>query len=200
MKRLTFILLVLAGAMLGHAAQLLNGDFERPVVAPEAYLLIEEGSGDLTGWDLWTGAVLLFNSNLVGPSPLEGEQSVYIGSGLTELEQRFPTTPGVTYTFSMLLATADLLQPVTLDYDISGLGPISAGTFETDVGPDVGELFTVAFTAESTLSYLLLTTSYQVGTEAIIDDVSIVPVPETRHFMILTGLGLICLGCVRRFR
>lgn len=160
MMKLRYMVLVavLTLAVSGvQCAGLLNGGFESPTLTQQQVQLIP-GGGDLPGWDLWSGNVRLYRDG-PGWTALEGSQSVLVLDGPSfEFEQVIPTSPGVQYELSFLLAAPFGIPYAVMNYELVGIDHIRTATVVTSARADAPTLFQASFTANSTLTSLLLFT------------------------------------------
>lgn len=193
MNRATTTLIASCLSLMAHGQILLNGGFEEPAVDPMQ--IVTPAGPWIDGWDLWDGTVILYGSGFGTPT-IAGDQSLMF-VGHAELEQVFPTDPGVDYVLRFSLATGTC-SPASLTYDVWGLDSLASGTATTSDTPDSPAMFTAAFTAQTSLTTLAFT--HDGGCRTILDSVSVsvVSTPEPEHTTLAALLMLGLFAAVRR--
>jgi hypothetical protein len=195
-------LLAVLAALTSLASQaasnlLLDPSFEAVGGVPTNNYLVFTGSlGD--GWTVTAGVILIENGTVNG-IPHSGNQLAYLDGNFTfnTLSQTIATAPGQQYTVSLWVAdtSANTLQVTFAGQTLfSGTAPASGGG--NPATHYVDEVFTVA--ASSTSSTLSISGQYTAGgSGTVLDDVSIVAVPEPVPATLLGG-GFLGLFLIRQ--
>jgi hypothetical protein len=169
-----------------------DGSFESVGgVLNNSYLLFTGSLGN--GWAATQGEILVERGTLNG-IPHSGSQFVYLGGdfAFNTLIQTLATTPGQSYTISLWVADS---YPNLFQVSFGGQ-PLFNGTAPvTDAGFPathyVQEVFTA--TATSATTTLSISGQWSSGTGTVLDDVSVVPVPEPGSLTLL-GLPVLMAG------
>jgi hypothetical protein len=169
-----------------RALVVLDGGFEAVGgVTNNGYSLFTGSLGD--GWTVTSGEILVERGTVNG-IPHSGNQYAYLDGdfALNTLSQTLPTSPGQQYTISFWIADSDpnLFQATFAGQTLyNGPAPASGGGFPAT--HYVNEVFNV--TATSTASALTLSGQWTSGTGTVLDDVSIVAVPEPAAVILFAG-------------
>jgi hypothetical protein len=166
---------------------ILDGSFENITGVPvNNYLLFTGSLGD--GWTVTQNEILIERGSLNG-IPHSGNQFVYLDGdfGFNTLSQTIPTTPGQSYTISLWVADTypNLLQVAFAGQTLFN-GPAPASGFDNPATNYLQEIFTV--TAASSTSTLSISGQWTSGSGTVLDDVSIVAVPEPTAIPLLGGV------------
>jgi hypothetical protein len=177
--------------------------------------LITNGSfetGDLTGWtvdpfSLNNTQVQVYSGNYGFGAPAAPEQGTFAaafgggGSVTGEIAQEFATTPGAVYSGSLYYAGAgapnDGYVQVTLG-DATTLTPISISPQLQPAFNGTWSEYTFTFKATSALSGIDIVSPNGGGTDYLVDNVSIIAVPEPSPFVVICGLAAMGLFFVAR--
>jgi hypothetical protein len=171
----------------------LDGSFENiSGVGNGGYLLFTNSLGD--GWNVTSGEAVIERGTLNG-IPHGGNQYAYLDGdfAFNTLSQTIATTPGQQYTISFWIADSNpnLFQATFGGQTLyNGPAPASGGGFPAT--QYVEEIFTV--TATSGSSALTFSGQYTSGTGTVLDDVSVVAVPEPCAAALIAGPLLAALA------
>lgn len=176
------LLLLVAAAV---PAQITNGGFEQPEVAPNSSQQFNAVSNGITGWTVTFGSVDVFNGV---PAPFQGAQALDLdGSGPGTISQIFATTSGTVY--SLDFAYSNNPFPVfsshSANVSVDGAGSLvnSVITHNSSTGNSLAQMdyqmFHTTFTANTpstTLTFSSLDSAFQ-SAGIVLDSVSVTPAP-----------------------
>ena len=180
------------------AAQVVNGDFENPVIGENSSMRLSPGEGELAGWTVSGGDVMVMD---FPASSADGSQFLHLlGETSARIEQELVTLAEQPYWVEFDYSESTFLAPF-LGMNVFWNGE-QVGTYYAE--PDAPEdlfwkpaMIPVMGTGSDTLAFESLAS----GSEGYyLDNVMVTPIPEAKEFGFVAALGLagLALWRVRR--
>lgn len=196
MRRLSFILLVVTGSVVSNAAILTNGGFELPGTPVWAHFQ----NGELPGWHTGASDVMEVGVGVVyGVTGFEGKDVLELDSTKNILLSQTVSLSAGQYDLSFLYAKRGTNlggRPAdTCNFDVLWNNAVIASFAPGVSAMTLSHKTVAASNGSNTLSFRGTGTSDGFG--AILDDVSLQPVPEPASMAAL-GIGLVGVIRMRR--